>query len=134
MGTVENRPLRAIPILTYQDPLEVQRFLVETFGFRPDPDAESEEGSRHTAVLTEGGPIWLHPESTTFGLSSPARTGECTVSMAVLVEDVDEHHRRTSARGAEVLYPPVNQSYGYREYSARDVEGALWSFMQVIAP
>ena len=31
--------------------------------------------------------------------------------------------------GALIEYGPVDQSYGYREYSARDSEGGLWTFM-----
>jgi len=31
---------------------------------------------------------------------------------------------------ANIIYPPVDQPYGYREYSARDLEGHLWSFMK----
>ena len=47
-----------------------------------------------------------------------------------MVEDVDAHHRHAVEEGAEVIYPPTNQPYGYREYSARDPEGGLWSFMK----
>lgn len=50
--------------------------------------------------------------------------------MAVMVDDVDAHHERSVARGAVILYPPVDQPDGYREYSARDPEGGLWSFMR----
>ena len=28
------------------------------------------------------------------------------------------------------VYEPVDQPYGYREYSARDSEGGVWSFMK----
>ena len=43
-----------------------------------------------------------------------------------MVDDVDAHHGHAAARGAEVVYEPVDQPYGYREYSARDLEGGLW--------
>jgi len=43
---------------------------------------------------------------------------------------VDAHHRHAAANGANILYPPTDQEYGYREYSARDCEGHLWSFMK----
>ena len=33
-------------------------------------------------------------------------------------------------QGATIDYEPVDQPYGYREYSARDSEGGLWSFMK----
>jgi MerR family transcriptional regulator, thiopeptide resistance regulator len=50
-----------------------------------------------------------------------------------MVDDVDAHFRETSARGAVIRYEPVDQPYGYREYSALDSEGRLWSFMKPLA-
>jgi MerR family transcriptional regulator, thiopeptide resistance regulator len=49
-----------------------------------------------------------------------------------MVGDVDEHFRRASEQGAQIEYEPVDQPYGYREYSARDSEGGLWSFMKIL--
>jgi uncharacterized glyoxalase superfamily protein PhnB len=49
--------------------------------------------------------------------------------MAVMVDDVDRHHERAVAAGAMVVSPPRDMPYGVREYSARDLEGGLWSFM-----
>jgi MerR family transcriptional regulator, thiopeptide resistance regulator len=48
----------------------------------------------------------------------------------VLVDDVDDHHRHAVGEGATIRYPPVDQPYGFREYSALDPEGHLWSFMR----
>jgi uncharacterized glyoxalase superfamily protein PhnB len=47
-----------------------------------------------------------------------------------MVDDVDAHHRHAVEQGATIVYGPVDQPYGYREYSARDLEGGLWSFMK----
>ena len=52
---------------------------------------------------------------------------------AVMVDDVDAHYRYAKAQGAIVDYEPVDQCYGYREYSARDIEGGMWSFMKPLA-
>ena len=76
--------------------------------------------------------IWLHPESDEFGLASPARLGAATATMAVKVDDVDDHHRSVAAKGGDIVHPPTDQPYGYREYSARDCEGALWSFTKAL--
>ena len=48
------------------------------------------------------------------------------------VDDVEAHHRRAVAAGAEVVYAPTDMPYGVREYAARDAEGGLWSFMQAL--
>jgi uncharacterized glyoxalase superfamily protein PhnB len=46
----------------------------------------------------------------------------------VYVEDVDAHHARAAAAGADIVRPLNDTSYGAREYSLRDPEGNLWSF------
>ena len=46
----------------------------------------------------------------------------------VFVEDVDAHHIRAAAGGADIIYPPTDQPYGQREYGASDSEGRIWSF------
>ena len=56
--------------------------------------------------------------------------GAGTACMAVMVDDVDAHFRHATSEGASIVYEPVDQPYGYREYSARDCEGGLWSFMK----
>ena len=47
-----------------------------------------------------------------------------------MVDDVDAHFRHASEQGGPIECEPVDQPYGYREYSARDSEGGLWSFMK----
>ena len=46
----------------------------------------------------------------------------------VRVDDVDAHHARAKAAGAEIVRPLADTDYGAREYSVRDLEGNLWSF------
>jgi uncharacterized glyoxalase superfamily protein PhnB len=46
----------------------------------------------------------------------------------VVVDDVDAHHARAKAAGAEIVYPPRNTDYGSRDYAAKDCEGRFWSF------
>lgn len=51
-----------------------------------------------------------------------------TVSIYTVVTDPDAHHDRAKAAGALIVRDLVDQPYGSREYSARDLEGNLWSF------
>ena len=46
----------------------------------------------------------------------------------VVKDDIDTHHDRAKAAGAQIVYGPADQDYGSRDYSARDPEGNLWSF------
>ena len=56
----------------------------------------------HGELQAGDGVVWLHPELPGAGLASPRTLGGATGSVAVVVD----------------------QPYGYREYSARDGEGA----------
>ena len=83
--------------------------------------------------LTRDGARWMmadeHPE---LQVEAPAEGRGAAVTLHLTVDDVDAHHARTAARGAEIAYPPTDMPYGVREYAARDSEGGLWSFMQPI--
>ena len=46
----------------------------------------------------------------------------------VVVEDADAHHDRARAAGATIVTELTDTDYGSRDYSARDIDGNLWSF------
>lgn len=120
-----------ISILVYRDIPAAHRHLVDVFGMTPGEITRSPDGDVvHGQVFAGDGEIWLHPETTDFGLQAPSTLGAATATMAVLVNDVDDHHRMVAAKGADIVYEPIDQPYGYREYSTRDPEGMLWSFMK----
>jgi len=83
-----------------------------------------------STVRSDGVVVWLHQVSHRWGLASPKTLGAASGTTAVMVEDVDMHHADAVEAGAEILYPPTDQPYGFREYSARDPEGGMWSFMK----
>lgn len=125
---------RRISILVYEDPEAAHAWLARVFGLVPGPVDRDPSGTVVHAELEAGdGVIWLHREAPEFGLASPKQLGGANGSMAVMVDDVDAHHAHALAEGAEIAYDPCDQPYGYREYSARDLEGALWSFMRPLA-
>nr|WP_269781629.1 VOC family protein [Nocardia bovistercoris] len=122
-------------MLVYRDLVGAHTWLVEVFGFAPGGLTYDESGRVvHGEVHVGDGVIWLHREAPEHRLLSPLATGGAlTASLAVAVDDVDAHHERVAATGASVDYPPVDQPYGFREYSARDLEGHLWSFQTPIS-
>jgi DNA-binding transcriptional MerR regulator len=133
MTMLDSAAQARISVLVYADVEAAFGYLVDAFGLGPGELTRDGSG---TAVLGElhagDGVVWLHPESSAFGLASPRTLGAATASVAVLVDDVDAHWARARARGATIAYDPVDQPYGYREYGARDQEGHLWSFMKAI--
>ena len=122
-----------IAVLVYEDLEGIYRHLVEAFQLGPGHLARDESGRVIHAELDVGrSVVWLHAESERFSLRSPATLHGATSSMAVMVTDVDGHFQHARAHGAVIEYEPVDQPYAYREYSARDPEGGLWSFMAAL--
>ena len=131
MTMLDNPVRKRISILVYQNIDSAFEYLTRVFALGPGEVTRDGDGNAVHAELEAGdGLVWLHPESTEFGLSSPATLGAATAMMAVIVDDVDAHHHHAAEQGAIVVYTPIDQPYGYREYSARDSEGGLWSFMK----
>ena len=128
LDTLIDRP---IATLVYRDICAAFDHLTGVLGLGPGELTTTPEGDIvHGEIEVGSGTVWLHPESSDYGLSSPDTLGPATATMVVIVDDVDEHHRAAVERGAVVTYPPVDQPYGYREYAAADSEGHLWSFMK----
>jgi len=118
------------PILCYRDIEAARDYLLRAFAFQPGELMRNAKGAAFHAELHIGaGNCWLHGESQQQSMQSP-QGGQASATFAVMVGDVDAHHRHAAANGAKILYPPKDQEYGYREYSARDSEDHLWSFMK----
>lgn len=133
MTMLDNPIQKRISILVYRDLPAAFEFLTDVFGLGPGELTRDPGGKAVHGELEAGdGVVWLHPESSEFGLSSPLTVGAATAMTAVMVDDVDEHHERVRAAGAIIEAGPIDQPYGYREYSARDCEGGLWSFMKAL--
>jgi MerR family transcriptional regulator, thiopeptide resistance regulator len=123
-----------ISILVYADLPAAYEYLIRVFGLGPGELNHDESGRVVHGELQAGdGVLWLHPETSEFALASPRTVGAATGMVAVIVDDVDAHHRHAAAAGAQIRYAPVDQPYGYREYGAYDCEGHLWSFMKPLA-
>ncbi|HEX6682409.1 MAG TPA: MerR family transcriptional regulator [Candidatus Limnocylindrales bacterium] len=122
-----------IALLVYADIAAAHDWLVRVFGLGPGRIDRDEQGRAVHGELRAGdGVIWLHREQDDdqFQLRSPRSLGVATATTAVMVEDVDAHYRHAKAAGATVVQEPVDQPYGYRVYSAKDLEGHFWSFMR----
>ncbi|APE20838.1 MULTISPECIES: VOC family protein [Streptomyces] len=116
------------PALTYQDAKAAITQLTEGFGFRATAVYEGEDGLVAHAELSYGnGMVMLGSKGTGSEFDKlMAKAGP--VGIFVHVDDVDEHHARAVAHGVEIVMPPKDQEYGSRDYTARDVEGNVWSF------
>ncbi|MFE7548944.1 VOC family protein [Streptomyces gardneri] len=116
------------PTLTYEDAKGAIKLLTEGFGFTARAVYEAEDGLVAHAELAYGnGMVMLGSRGT--GSEFDKLMGRAgPVGVFVHVDDVDEHHARAVAHGAEIVMPPTDQEYGSRDYMARDAEGNIWSF------
>jgi uncharacterized glyoxalase superfamily protein PhnB len=113
------------PALRYRDGKAAVEWLGKALGFEKLMVVPGSEGNVAHAELTLGsGVIMLGAGK--HGADNP--WDEVTQGVYVYVEDVDAHHARAKAAGAEIVRDLQDTEYGSREYSVRDPEGHLWSF------
>ncbi|ONI70512.1 hypothetical protein ALI144C_48620 [Actinosynnema sp. ALI-1.44] len=117
------------PTLRYRDAVQAVDWLVEAFGFEKASVDLTPGGRIAHAELRYGDGIVMVSEAPDSFADTPHDDFEhvqCTVYTAV--SDVDAHHERAVAAGAEITHPLTDQPYGSRDYSARDPEGNHWHF------
>lgn len=131
MTMLDTTAQRRITLLVYADIAAAHDWLVRVFGLGPGRlDRDRQGRAVHGEVHAGDGVIWMHQEEDASRLASPKSVGATTATVAVMVEDVDAHYRHATGEGAAIVYAPADQPYGYRVYSANDLEGHLWSFMK----
>ena len=113
------------PCLTYRDVAAALNWLADAFDVKPlVPDSEANEAVENAAVAYRDGMVLIAAERPEQLHAS--HTSQGWVYLAV--DDIDGHHRRTKAAGVEVLNDPHAGPGGMRGYSARDLEGNIWTF------
>ena len=118
------------PFLRYRDAPAAIDWLVAAFGFEKQLVAPGPDGTVAHAQLSLGpGTIMLgSARDDALGIQSPRDLAAVSQGIYVHVGEVDAHYRRARAAGAEIVIELQDMEYGSREYSARDLEGHLWSF------
>src|SRR5687768_7129872 len=114
------------PVLKYRDAHAAFDFLEKAFGFERLNVFEGEKGGVGHAELTFGGQVLM---SGSAGEGDERfNEGLGRTSVYVVVDDPDSLHARARDAGAEIVMEPTDQTYGSRDFIARDPEGNLWSF------
>jgi MerR family transcriptional regulator, thiopeptide resistance regulator len=113
-------------MLAYDDTAAAQEYLLRVFGFAAVQAASHTEGSTYREVMAGSQVIGLHPVEE--GMTSPRLAGAPTSMTVVTVDDIDAHHARSLAAGADIVDPLADKPWGVREYGARDPQGHLWYF------
>jgi PhnB protein len=129
-------------MISYEDVALAINWLSDAFGFREAGERFTDDEGRvtHAELQLDGATVmlgWPGPD-----YRSPKRHAEECEPAArwlatpwvidgvhVEVGDLDAHYERARAAGASVLREPENLPFG-RLYSAADIEGHRWMFMQ----
>jgi uncharacterized glyoxalase superfamily protein PhnB len=133
-------------MVSYEDVAAAIDWLSRAFGFRERGESFADAGGRvtHAELELDGAVVmlgWPGPE-----YRSPARHAqECEQArrwldvpwivdgVLVYVDAVDAHCEHARAAGATIIREPEDQPFG-RLYSAADLEGHRWMFMQPVQP
>lgn len=118
------------PFLRYRDAQAAIDWLVGAFGFSEQMVVPGENGTvAHAQLSFASGVIMLATaRDDELRIKSPRDLGAVNQGIYVCLEDPDAHCERARGAGAEIIRGPENTDYGSREYTARDLEGHLWSF------
>jgi uncharacterized glyoxalase superfamily protein PhnB len=135
-----------VPMLAYEDAAAAIDWLTEAFGFSERADArftddggtvthaELDVGDGSVVFLSTPTPHYRGPRHHREECETAAKWSEnpwVIDGLMVQVADVDAHHERARAAGAEVLRGPEDvPDIGIRLYTAEDVEGHRWMFVQ----
>lgn len=129
----KNTTATIVPTIRYKDAPAAIDWLVKTFGFEKHlvvPDQNG--GIAHAQLVFGNGMVMLGSagDGEFDRLQAPLADPDAPVPQSpyVIVSDVDTHHARAAAAGAEIVVAPADQDYGGRLYSCRDPEGNLWNF------
>jgi uncharacterized glyoxalase superfamily protein PhnB len=124
------------PYLLYEDCDAALEFLSRAFGFEEVLRYTGEAGYVNHAEMRIGdASLFMGDPGDDY--RNPKKVGHETVGIYVLVDDVDAHHARAKAEGADIRDEPADQEYGERRYTARDHEGHVWFFatpIRAVAP
>ena len=135
-------PQRIFPMIAYEDAAAAIDWLTAAFGFE-------EHGRRYVGEDGTIGHAELEIGDQIVMLATPSRDYEspgthrekCAAAarwlenpwvvdgVLVMVDDLEAHHAQAVAAGANVIRPPEDGPDG-RLYTAEDLEGHRWMFMQ----
>jgi uncharacterized glyoxalase superfamily protein PhnB len=112
----------AIPVIAVSDSARALDYYCRVLGFEKMfayPPGATQAEPRYLGVARDG--VWLHLQS-----YKAERAG--MTDAFIWVEDVDRLHDEVCARGAVVLLPPTDQTWGTREAGIRDPDGNVLVF------
>jgi len=104
---------RIVPNLPARDPQALAAFFCQVFGIETVMDGGF--------IVTLAGST----QNTQLNLAAEGGAGTDIPAISVEVDDLDETHARALLIGADIVYGPVEETWGVRRFYLRDPEGNL---------
>jgi PhnB protein len=123
---------RVSPYLTVRGAKDAIAFYQKAFGAEETEHFDHDGRVGHSTLSINGSEVMLSDEfpemAPIVGTCSPAALGGTTVTINLVVEDVDGAFARALEAGAAALRPPKDEFYG-RHGKLRDPFGHVWSLI-----
>jgi uncharacterized glyoxalase superfamily protein PhnB len=122
-----------IPCLRYRDAPRAIDWLCAVFGFTRHLVVEGENGSIAHAQLNSGNGMIMLGSASNEGeygklIAQPEDIGGAeTQTTYLVVTDADAVYGRVLEAGAAIVIDIVDEEYGGRGFTCRDLEGHIWS-------
>jgi uncharacterized glyoxalase superfamily protein PhnB len=120
---VAHQSTNVYPFMRFSDADAALQWLTQAFGFEELAVYRNDDGAIVHAEIALGPGIVMFSPGDPDPPSNPMSHG-----VYVAVDDADAHYKRAKAAGAEIVREIEDAYYGSREYTARDLEGHVWSF------
>ena len=123
----------AIPCLRYRDAPRAIDWLCAVFGFTPHLVVPGDNGAIAHAQLNSGNGMIMLGSASNAGaygllLVQPNDIGGAqTQTSYLVVDDADAVYQRVVNAGAAIVIDIVDEEYGGRGFTCRDLEGHIWS-------
>lgn len=123
----------AIPCLRYRDAPRAIDWLCAVFGFTPHLVVPGDNGAIAHAQLNSGNGMIMLGSASNVGaygllLAQPNDIGGAqTQTTYLVVIDADAVYERVVNAGAAIVIDIVDDEYGGRGFTCRDLEGHIWS-------
>ena len=116
------------PVLGYRDLPAAIDWLTRVFSFEPLMVMKNDDGTyAHVELRLGDGVIMPTTRRDDVNPDNPWEGPMAAQGLYVALDGVDAHYDRAVSAGAEIVRPVADTDYGSREYTARDLEGNLWS-------
>lgn len=114
------------PLLSVRRGKSAVAFYKQAFGAEELMLIESNEGDVVAHLSVDGADFWVADESPAHANFSPESIGGSSVRIVLTVADPDAVFARAISAGAKSVYPPADQSYGWRVGRLLDPFGHHW--------